>query len=60
MKTYFRPCEILQLSRVYVCRRVLMYEMSRVPESVIVLKHPPGPEEFWDVQLQLVKCGNAT
>lgn len=60
MKTYFHPCAIPQLSRVYVCRRVLMYEMSRVPESVIVLEHPCGPEEFWDVQLQLVKCGNAT
>lgn len=58
MKTYFRPCAILQLPRVCVCCRVLMYEMSRVPESVIVLEHPRGPKEFWD--LQLVKCGNAT
>lgn len=60
MKTYFRPCAIPQLSRVCVCCRVLMYEMSRVLESVIALEHPHGPKEFWDVQLQLVKCGNAT
>lgn len=61
MKTHLRPRATPPLSRVCVCRRVLMYEMSPAPESVVVPERPRGPpEEFWDAQLQLVKCGNAT